>query len=543
MNIGTGGANISLENLAAALRGAQVWNVNSNIGRYVKNNYFDSVIALRAQYGFGDSTQRGQLWDILNGRTGIWTNAGGDLSAETTIVDGRRMINLSGYLQRMSKEEQMRLAVLLGHEAYRDGIVTGDNNLETRIATLAHTEMALRMLFDDQQLAFDDNLIRDIIAYMGGTDFFNAYVDNYYDSSADFWKLMRDGTIKNDNSGWLTYEDGKPVLNVNGEQIGAAGIETGLLNILFGGTHNVGYNEYSDAQIRFVQNLMLSAGMNYTEGENGDLRSRLWGGNETGQSLNMQQIMQIAGNIVASPVFALYYEDNAISFIAQSLGKDIGNIDYNSIPYNAISRYYSELLPTIMSYFQETRHFFDNPEEYNVTGKHDNRDPKYLYTNYENDAHFGTDFSNQRSGGSIYLGISGKVIKTDAESEPGVGNGNWMAVEYGYMFGGSFISSGIYGEYMHMERWPNFIINSYLNSNQLIGTIGSTGNSDGAHLHYSIYTLDNYPFSQTTLRMLLNNNISQTVVSRNTGWYAGTYNGRIAKKVTYDIENFLRGLR
>jgi hypothetical protein len=37
-----------------------------NIGRYVKNNYFDSAIALRAQYGFGDSTQKGQLWDILN---------------------------------------------------------------------------------------------------------------------------------------------------------------------------------------------------------------------------------------------------------------------------------------------------------------------------------------------------------------------------------------------------------------------------------------------------------------------------------------------
>ncbi|MDR1839911.1 MAG: hypothetical protein LBQ93_10065, partial [Treponema sp.] len=128
MNIGTGGANVSLDNLTAALRGAQVWNVNSNIGRYVKNNYFDSAIALRAQYGFGDSTQKGQLWDILKGNTGILTNTGGDFSAETTIVDGKRMINLAGYRQNMSAEEQMRLAVLLGHEAYRNGIVTGDND-------------------------------------------------------------------------------------------------------------------------------------------------------------------------------------------------------------------------------------------------------------------------------------------------------------------------------------------------------------------------------------------------------------------------------
>jgi hypothetical protein len=198
------------------------------------------------------------------------------------------MINLAGYRQNMSAEEQMRLAVLLGHEAYRNGIVTGDNDLETREAALEHTGMALRMLFDGQQLAFDDNLIRDIVAYMGGADFFNAYVDNNYDSSSDFWKLMRDGTLVNNNTGWLTDEDGNPVLNENGEQIGAEGIETGLLNIIFGGTHNVGYDEYNDEQIRFVQNLMISARMNYHSEVNGDIRTRYWTANAAGQSLNIQ---------------------------------------------------------------------------------------------------------------------------------------------------------------------------------------------------------------------------------------------------------------
>ncbi len=264
MNIGTGGANVSLDNLAAALRGAQVWNVNSNIGQYVKNNYFDSAIALRAQYGFGDSTQKGQLWDILKGSTGILNNTGGDLSAETTIVDGRRMINLAGYQQGMSAEDQMRLAVLLGHETYRDGIVTDDNYLETRMATLAHTEMALKMLFDGQQLALDDNLLRDIIAYMGGTDFFNSYVDNYYDSSADFWKLTREGNLEYDGLATLRDADGNIIKSYR--EMGLRSddsIEGALLWLL-----NIDPND--SASVEAVRAMMVNSGLLHSFDTNHD---------------------------------------------------------------------------------------------------------------------------------------------------------------------------------------------------------------------------------------------------------------------------------
>ena len=69
MNLGTGGTNVSIDNLIAAYRGAMVWNVNSQIGRYVSRNDFDSAIALRAQYGFGDVVQKDQLKGILKGDT------------------------------------------------------------------------------------------------------------------------------------------------------------------------------------------------------------------------------------------------------------------------------------------------------------------------------------------------------------------------------------------------------------------------------------------------------------------------------------------
>jgi murein DD-endopeptidase MepM/ murein hydrolase activator NlpD len=115
------------------------------------------------------------------------------------------------------------------------------------------------------------------------------------------------------------------------------------------------------------------------------------------------------------------------------------------------------------------------------------------------------------------------------------------------MFGGSFIGSGVYGEYMHMENNPNVTLNSYLNSNQILGTLGNTGRSSGAHLHYAIYTLQNdsapqyNAFSGITLQMLLNNNIAQTVKSREAKYYVGTHSYS-AKKVTYDIENYLNNL-
>jgi len=314
MNIGTGGVNVSYSNLAASLRGAQVWNVNNRINSFIKKQEtFDADMALRAQYGYGDNVQKSQLWDILKGDTKIIADTEGDFFAQTTMVDGQRVINLSGYKLGMNMEEQMNLAVMLGHEAYRDGIVSGDNYLETRTANRAHTEMALRMRSDGQEFHLNDNLIRDLVAYSLGDDFFNAYSDSFYDSSADYWKLMRDGTLVNDDKGWLVDENGDPKLNGKGEWIGAGGIETGLLNILFGGTHGVGYDEYSDEQVRIAQNLMIIAGMKYDERVKGDMRSRYWTGNEE-LPLNMNMVMQTIGSRIAAPVSERYYEQRSFRY-------------------------------------------------------------------------------------------------------------------------------------------------------------------------------------------------------------------------------------
>jgi hypothetical protein len=548
MNLGTGGANISLDNLAASFRGLSVWNVNSRISSFIrKEDDFDSAIALRTQYGFGDKDQKGQLWDILDGKVLINTSAEGKFGAESVRDNNdKKVINLAGYKSGMSVEDQLLVGVLLGHEAYRDGYVTDyDSQLqETRTAVLAHTKMAIRMIKGGYLSVYNssESLLRDITVYNLGKDYFNDYVDKNYDSSGDYWKLMRDGTLVNNNSGWLVDEVGNQLYNANGKRIGAKEIETGLLNILFGGTSGEAYSSYTDEQVLFAQKLMSEAGMKHTAKDENKFRTYLWDNNKK-LPLDMQIIMENVGSTVAAQVFARYYEGNAIASIAETLGKNKDSLKINKITNDALSRFTDKLVPDVLNFYSSMKSFLDASANFEVTGKHGAIDPKYVYKNYENDAHFGTDFANGKKGDSIYLGISGKVVLTAAEEKPGEGNGNWMVAEYGYKFDGSFIGTGIFGEYMHMEKKPGFADGTYLNSNQKIGTVGNTGNSSGAHLHYSIYTLSEDPFSVASLNMILNNNITKTVNSKEAKYYGGTYGRYASVKVTYDIENFLNGLK
>jgi len=214
MNIGTGGANISIDNIASVLRGAQVWDLNSQIGSYANKNDFDALIALRAQFGYGDDVQKNQLYDILKGDTKLNTDIQGDFTAETVRDEnGNKIVNLAGYRQGMSTEDQFLLAAILGHEAYRDGYVTSDNYLETQSAVNAHTEMALRMILGKENIAYNDNLARDISEYMSAVmtndmSMFYNYINSNYDSSADYWKLIMgdDNIARFKWDGELTYD-------------------------------------------------------------------------------------------------------------------------------------------------------------------------------------------------------------------------------------------------------------------------------------------------------------------------------------------------
>ncbi|MDR1899253.1 MAG: hypothetical protein LBQ55_04520, partial [Treponema sp.] len=124
MNFGSGGVNASLGAVAGAVKGAAVWGVNSLITDYTKRKDIDLPVTLRAQYGFGDKTQKGQLFDFIFGKAELHVAGDESFDGKTENEDGKRIVYLSGYREDMSVAEQMGLAVVLGHEAYRDGIVT-----------------------------------------------------------------------------------------------------------------------------------------------------------------------------------------------------------------------------------------------------------------------------------------------------------------------------------------------------------------------------------------------------------------------------------
>jgi hypothetical protein len=76
------------------------------------------------------------------------------------------------------------------------------------------------MLQDGQNIAFNQNLVDDLYAYVssnGNMNEFNAYVDNNYDSSGDYWKLTGDGNIIFDGSKNLYDKDGNLLVEYKGD--------------------------------------------------------------------------------------------------------------------------------------------------------------------------------------------------------------------------------------------------------------------------------------------------------------------------------------
>jgi len=208
MNFGTSGANISIDNLAAAFRGVGVWGTNTWISNYGKKNDFDALIALRVQYGYGDDVQKAQLWDILRGDAILNFNAEGDYFGETTINENRkRVINLNGYKESMSEEDQYLLGVILGYEAYRDGYHIGEidtnGNLidylaqtnEFRTAHIAKILMGDRINYEQdwfydlyQGLKFESDFLEASILDNKYSLFYD-YLDLAYDNSKDYLLL------------------------------------------------------------------------------------------------------------------------------------------------------------------------------------------------------------------------------------------------------------------------------------------------------------------------------------------------------------------
>jgi len=375
----------------------------------------------------------------------------------------------------------------------------------------AHTQMALRMLDDGKAIQMTENLDMDITAYklsqhLGDDSIFAGYVAGNYDASADYWKLMDDGTLVNDGSGWLTDEHGRAIKNKEGKQIGAKNIEAGLLNILFGGTSGKGYNEFSVAEKIISFSILEDSGIgkSYPDGKYG-MSNAQWDKNDR-HALDMEYVMENAGDTIATQVFTQYYDSTVDSIIAGSQGMYLGT-NVNAVPATAQDRF-NNLYQAKSSFYESAGSFFVSDDvrvsgEYGVyiTDKDGNILPDYreYYKTYNN-LHYGIDLVIDSGKDDILLGFSGKVYLNEYNEAEGY----TVQMKYGYNFEDSFIDLGIYGEYGHLKEKSHLINNQFYSGKEKVGLFGNTGTkTTGAHLHYSVYTQDNVSFSDTTMKLLL----------------------------------------
>ncbi|RKX79017.1 MAG: hypothetical protein DRP87_04520, partial [Spirochaetes bacterium] len=170
---------------------------------------------LATAFGKGDRAAEETVLRLLSGKDTLYTGLLGARGKTVGDGEGGRQIWIEDFMENPS--QILQAAVALQHESHRDGGQSADNYLETRRATLSHTEMAAR-LATQYGLSFlkgNSGLGLDLSAYYtaisrGNVGAFNDYVDNLYESAEDFWKLKvySDGRheLLDDRSRDLTLE-------------------------------------------------------------------------------------------------------------------------------------------------------------------------------------------------------------------------------------------------------------------------------------------------------------------------------------------------
>lgn len=294
---GTGGIDMSASRLIKAVRGAGAWWKQQRIRLFERfgqidfgSGYTDSRKAgtlLRSAWAYGDGAADRLVERVLAGadRLHVGFGTGSGRGKTVSRASGGRDIYLASLGSSGDKASRLRAGVVLQHEAWRDGVAGSRalQRLETLSAAAAHTKMALAMAMRYGQgiIAGDRNLAGDVQAFLGGGKGFAEYVASAYSSAQDFWKLLKNGNLEYDGTGYLHDSAGSLVLGEDGKPVGSRGIEGGLVKIL-------GLTD-SPANRKRVISMMLRAGLDHTSGaEPSDTAAWMWNlGSNAGRVLDI----------------------------------------------------------------------------------------------------------------------------------------------------------------------------------------------------------------------------------------------------------------
>ena len=511
--IGNGGTNISYSNVKSSISGASSLHKNSQIN----NTKYDKQTkdALRSQWGFGDKTAKKQLEEIIKGDTILKFDAEGSEVAQSITENGQKIIHINS----SQNEGFIDLGLILQHEAHRDGIVSDAQSqfIETANAVAGHTQMALAMAIDKlytkdmlNHITSDSNLQNDINAYMyaaytGNTSLFAGYVGASYDSSADYWKLMDDGSLAYDGKANLYDENGNLIYKTE-----KTGLEGSLVEILYG-------KNATAEQIDEVRNLMDKNFSHYTVGDDASNKDNwYWNTNANeGKSISVDQYQEIYETRVL--------KDSTTGFEGTIEQHNPRNIYDNMVANETmdIRQEYQGLFGGIKAYMNNESKYISYEEfkdnnfitggmpEYQVNSPVPNgSDISTLFGASGTSAagtlktHAGIDWAVV-SGTEIYpLLVNENTFVSSAQFTD-----NWLKEiqgkhlilqsNFNYNYKGYSIEENIFQSYDHMSS-SSLKLYDVISQNTLLGLSGNTGqwngNGYGAHLHVDIYSnLDSSP--------------------------------------------------
>ena len=213
VNIGTGGVSGKLGTGGIDIGGnvyslAKRMTDRTALAKYTEKYGKDKGDAVTMNYIYGDWTQEnasarlGKGKDMLEFVSGEGSEKG--FTAQTTSTGKGRLIEMKDTGNKYIN------AIQLGHESYRDGIVSGtySQKLETQRAVIAHAGSAGRMLNDNVKLS-DQVALEGILFNEGRLDLLKEHADKNYVSDGDFWKFTKEGNIVWDGENNLYDESGK----------------------------------------------------------------------------------------------------------------------------------------------------------------------------------------------------------------------------------------------------------------------------------------------------------------------------------------------
>ncbi len=284
MNMGMGGADASFGTIAASMSGLRDTLKIGSAKTAALFGGLTGVSTLNAvnMLGYSQDTNNFAL-----GRN-IWSNRlkvkYGDTGDDLGYYDSNNadVVMFSKDLLGGGREAAAKLATVMAHE----GTHVAGNRYESE----AHKQGLLiyGSLLSTFGLQGDQDFALGMVAALMNPDSYQANMENI-----DHWKLTNDGKLVYDGQGYLKDGAGK-YINKDGSRsdkpgantIGAAGVETGLLNILNGMTSNFGYESFTEQQKRDVQDLMSASGLMNTVDLNNPANRTKWMWNGEGSYMD-----------------------------------------------------------------------------------------------------------------------------------------------------------------------------------------------------------------------------------------------------------------